>query len=92
MVLLMMVAVVAPLRLNDARDINVYCFSSDKGGRWRRGDTRRRQRWNNLCRRYISEMEVGSMVDESWQQRKCDGLVLDVCNMKQIQSTINTEH
>ena len=43
---------------------------------WRRGDRRRRQRWDNDAVGYTSEMEAGPMVDESWQQRKCDGLVL----------------
>ena len=80
MALLVIMAAAAPLRLNDARDTDMLIvFHPIKGWYerqvWRRGDRRRRQRWDNVCRRTISEMESGPMVDESWQQRKCDGFV-----------------
>jgi len=48
----------APLRLNDARDINVLFFFhpiKDVVEGWRRGDRRRRQRWDNVAVGYISE-------------------------------------
>ena len=57
----------------------MFCFSSDKGCRYKSGDEGIGDEGNDgitYAVGYTSEMEAGPMVDESWQQRKCDGLVL----------------
>ena len=71
-------AAAAPLRLNDARNTMLIVFQL-KGFGDKSGDEGIGDEGNDgitYAVGYTSEMEAGPMVDESWQQRKCDGLVL----------------
>ena len=76
---LLVIMAAEPLRLNDARDTDmlIVFIRSKDGMRDKSGDEG--DEGNDgitYAVGYTSEMESGPMVDESWQQRKCDGLVL----------------